>query len=273
VGRPLHRRRAARAGADAHGDRRHPRRAHPAAEAAARAQAEALEAEALEAAALEAAAREAAEAPPFYGPPLPEEVDPPPSADALTPAPPRPPPPGAADPVGAAGDARADARIDDRDDGDDAPPEADVAAIVVSLATASWADLYIDGERRGQVRMPMEIAVTPGAHTLTLRNAYAFDYNEPFEIAAGERLVFDGITLRKKPITVRFADSVDPECQILRNDNLIGQAVGTLTAGSLTLQDPDGWRALTLLCPGGTRQSFPMDKVLPGSIITLPADR
>jgi hypothetical protein len=148
------------------------------------------------------------------------------------------------------------------------PAAAADAELVVRLTEVGWAYVFVDGAEVGQVRQPLALTLSPGVHTLTLRNAWAQDYTTTFSVGAGERRQFD-VTLVKKPLQLRFSSELADDCA-LRVD---GQSMGGLggLGRALALHDPDSAHVVELGCPGvdPQRWDIPPGRV-PGSTITLP---
>ncbi|MCK6525865.1 PEGA domain-containing protein, partial [Myxococcota bacterium] len=149
-----------------------------------------------------------------------------------------------------------------------APAVAKDAELVVRLTEVGWAYVFVDGAEVGQVRQPLTLTMSPGVHTLTLRNAWAQDYTTTFSVSAGERRQFD-VTLVKKPLQLRFAADLADDCA-LRVD---GQSMGALggLGRALALHDPDSAHVVELACPDEDtmRWEIPPGRV-PGSTVTLP---
>ncbi|MBK9366025.1 MAG: protein kinase [Deltaproteobacteria bacterium] len=148
------------------------------------------------------------------------------------------------------------------------PPAARDAELIVRLTEVGWAYVFVDGAEVGQVRQPLTLTMSPGVHTLTLRNAWAQDYTTTFSVSAGERRQFD-VTLVKKPLQLRFSTELADDCA-LRVD---GQSMGALggLGRALALHDPDSAHVVELGCPEvePQRWDIPPGRV-PGSTITLP---
>ncbi|MCB9759038.1 MAG: protein kinase [Alphaproteobacteria bacterium] len=147
---------------------------------------------------------------------------------------------------------------------DEAPAE---ASVTVRLTQVTWADVFLDGERQGQVRDPLTLKLPPGSHTLTLTNPYVKDYTARFDVAAGEQKTFD-ITLVKKPVTATFVDTVDGGCAVRVDGQLMG-TVASLGRG-FDLQDPDVPHMIGLECPDGSEDLFTVKPREPGSVVLLP---
>lgn len=147
-------------------------------------------------------------------------------------------------------------------------PAARDAELVVRLTEVGWAYVFVDGAEVGQVRQPLTLTLTPGVHTLTLRNAWAQDYTTTFSVSAGERRQFD-VTLVKKPLQLRFAAELADDCA-LRVD---GQSMGALggLGRALALHDPDSAHVVELACPERDAQRWEISPGrVPGSTVTLP---
>ncbi len=73
------------------------------------------------------------------------------------------------------------------------PPKPPVAAPsapgTLAIASAPWAEVYVDGKQRGRTPYLKEVSLKPGRHTLELRNPGLPPHKESITIVSGERLV------------------------------------------------------------------------------------
>ncbi|MCB9791912.1 MAG: protein kinase [Alphaproteobacteria bacterium] len=148
-----------------------------------------------------------------------------------------------------------------------APPELEQATVTVRVTDLTWADAFLDGKKVGQVRQPLRLQVAPGPHVLLLTNTMSKDSTTRFEVGAGEQKEIE-VTLVKKPISVRFRASLDPDCDVIVDGETAGSIAGI--GGAFDLQDPDAAHMISLRCPNSDEQSFTVEPGRPGSQVMLP---
>jgi serine/threonine protein kinase len=168
--------------------------------------------------------------------------------------------------------------------GRSAPPEGDRAGSAAAVASVpdepgtvsvfvregAWAFVYVDGVQKGRTGEVGVMKVTPGKHTIELRNPMAVPYTRPFEVAPGEHIEIGVDELTPLPILGRFDPRLPDACHV----TLDGQPRGTLGAlgHALTITDPRGPHSLRVSCPEGPDfgQEVPANRQRPGSTFTVP---
>ncbi|MEC7948503.1 MAG: protein kinase [Myxococcota bacterium] len=148
-----------------------------------------------------------------------------------------------------------------------APPIPDTGTLLVAVQGGAWADIVIDGEKQGRTGGGA-INVTPGKHTLELRNPLAMPHRQSFEIAAGERreVVVDGLTPK---MVVQFASDLADDCVVV----LDGRAMGRVAAlgRNMDVPEPSRAHAMELSCPEGGPRAVSLPAGAPGSVVEVTA--
>ena len=133
------------------------------------------------------------------------------------------------------------------------PPAGD-ATLVVRGST--WAEVHLDGKKVGQWRHgpasnwvateENPLRVSPGDHTLSLRNPYSEPFDVPVTLIAGEHKEVT-VVLQRKPITFIVNTALPRDCLL----TVGGVAYGTVEqfSGSFTLREPDPATQLSFECP------------------------
>jgi len=155
------------------------------------------------------------------------------------------------------------------------PPKATLGQVRVSLSKTqeTWADIYIDGRRKGRIRgtSPKEYNLKPGSHTLKVANDYAIPIVHQIEVTAGEVLAFENIELQKRPISVRIRPDIPVDCTVTVN----GRARGPISKTSrvISIGRPKDIKTLEIQCPeDGSRYGPYADQAIPtpGSAVAFP---
>jgi len=144
----------------------------------------------------------------------------------------------------------------------------DAPAHVSVYVPESWGHIYIDGVYEGRTGARREpISVTPGTHTLTVKNDLAFPHEERFTVAPGEVLDITTPALQRRPATVVLSDTLDASCVI----TLDGAELGTVSSlgGAFSLDAPDQPHAVHILCPDGA-QDLTVGPLLGGESARIP---
>jgi serine/threonine-protein kinase len=148
-----------------------------------------------------------------------------------------------------------------------APPTPETGTLLVAVQGGAWADIVIDGETQGRTGAGA-IAVTPGKHTLELRNPLAMPHRQTFEIAAGERreVLVDRLTPK---MVVTFAEDLASDCVVVLDGRAMGR-VGELRR-RMDVADPGRDHAMELSCPGGGPREVALPSGAPGSVVEVTA--
>jgi hypothetical protein len=153
-------------------------------------------------------------------------------------------------------------------DPEQAPAASQVATVAVAVNGGAWATIEIDREPKGRTGSVGDIAVTPGKHTLTLKNPLAQPYTTTFEVAAGERKEIVVPELTPLPLTARLAGGFADTCVV----SVDGVSRGTLAAigRDIAIHDPRVPHAVELSCPEGVvvRRELPAN-ARPGSTVVI----
>ena len=135
-----------------------------------------------------------------------------------------------------------------------------------------WADVYIDGKSVGRTRgggSPLEVEVSPGAHTLKITNDYALAFEQDFDAVPGEAIAIEDITLQKRPVRIQLSASIPADCVLVFKGRDLG------TTGALgyqtSLAEASDADQLHIRCTDGTMMgpySFPT--ATPGEVLRWP---
>jgi len=138
---------------------------------------------------------------------------------------------------------------------------------VVVTVPGSWGDIFIDGEAHGRTGQRGDIAVTPGTHTLEIRNDHALPHQQSFTVEPGERRVIEVTGLQRKPVRFRLLDPPSPECVVMV-DGIERGTVATM-ANTIRVRSPERPHNLTLQCPGDTTLTKTLGPAAPGSLVPV----
>lgn len=148
-----------------------------------------------------------------------------------------------------------------------APPTPDTGALVVAIQGGAWADIVVDGAKLGRTGGGA-IDVTPGKHTLELRNPLAMPHRQSFEIAAGERreVLVDRLTPK---MVVQFSADLADDCVVV----LDGRAMGRVAelGRHMDVPEPSKGHSMQLSCPDGGPRAVALPSGAPGSVVEVTA--
>jgi hypothetical protein len=150
---------------------------------------------------------------------------------------------------------------------------ANASLVVVSITTA---DVWLDGEFVGKTRSGpptawvatrrAPLSVTPGHHTVVLKNAHAEDWVQEFDATAGQEVVFTA-NLERKPVTVVVHPGIPNDCTF---------TVGGMRYGTVGVQrefhlppDPTTGPIVVFTCGGKTVQAT-LSKTEGGETLIVP---
>ncbi|MCK6502629.1 serine/threonine protein kinase [Myxococcota bacterium] len=132
----------------------------------------------------------------------------------------------------------------------------------------SWGHIYIDGESKGRVPGLREpIQVSPGTHTLSVRNDLAYPHEEQFTIAPGETRNITTPALQRRPAVLHLAEALDPACTLALDGAPLG-AVETL-GRALELDQPERRHDVVITCPDRTTR-HQVGPLTAGETVRLP---
>ena len=147
-------------------------------------------------------------------------------------------------------------------------------ALVTVTVPSSWADIYIDGEKKGRTGQVREIKLFPGSHELRLENDFAIPYVQKFTISAGESRIIEVQSLQKKPSILVIPATFSSDCTIQLQNSQMGiekKDLGTLKSLNyqVKLSEPTYENIIELQCAGESLQKT-IKPHQPGSTIPLP---
>lgn len=136
------------------------------------------------------------------------------------------------------------------------PPESPQSPAEITISSARWAEVWIDGKRLGYTRKgpasdwvasaQRPLQLPPGEHHLSLRNDYSEPYEETFRVEPGEKRNFR-VDLRRKPVTFTVNTQMPRDCAV---------TVGTTRYasvkdfnGTFTLSEPAPDMPVVFDCP------------------------
>lgn len=134
------------------------------------------------------------------------------------------------------------------------PPDTREATLVIRGST--WAEVHLDGQKVGQVRQGPSsnwvateenpLKVSPGSHTLSMRNPHSEPFDLALTLAPGERKEVT-VELHRKPVTFIVNTALPRGCVL----TVGGVAYGTVeqSSGSFTLREPDPATLVSFDCP------------------------
>lgn len=148
-----------------------------------------------------------------------------------------------------------------------APPTPETGTLLVAVQGGAWADIVIDGAKQGRTGGGA-IQVTPGKHTLELRNPLAMPHRQTFEIAAGERreVLVDRLTPK---MVVQFSADLGADCVVVLDGRAMGK-VGEI-GRRMDVADPSRPHDMGLSCPGGGPRAVSLPSGAPGSVVEVTA--
>lgn len=135
------------------------------------------------------------------------------------------------------------------------PPPDPPAEILVRSTNATWGDIFIDDQRRGQTRDLDPILVPPGSYEIVVKSAFVKPVTLRVDVEPGER--FERlIDLELLPGEVEFREADYPtHCGVLLDGRMVG-TVGQLDR-VLRVSRPDIPHEVTVDCSGNvTRKAY-----------------
>jgi len=166
-------------------------------------------------------------------------------------------------------------REDDRSDREDLERRAgregadqpDPPASLLVTVPGSWGDIYIDGGLRGRTGSVGLISLTPGTHTLEIRNDHALPYRRKFSVAPGESKTIEVTSLQRKPARIRLTGASSGDCTVVVD----GVKRGTIAGMSsiINIREPDKAHELSVQCPDGTSHNRKLEPVSPGALVSV----
>lgn len=114
----------------------------------------------------------------------------------------------------------------------------------------SWGYIYVDGVNKGRTGAQDPIEVSPGTHTLTVKNPLALPHEQQFTVASGDTLHISTPELQHMPTTVTVGASVDGACTVWLDRVDLGSVAAL--GHRIELSDPEQRYQIDLDCPTGT---------------------
>lgn len=122
--------------------------------------------------------------------------------------------------------------------------------------TSTWADVYVDGRLVGQrgkgptsswvATKQAPLQLSPGEHTVTLRNPHAEPWEQRVSLSAGETRTIDEVELRRLPVHFTVNPQVPRDCRL----TVGGVAYGTVeVSSSFELKEPEPGTTVVFDCP------------------------
>ena len=129
----------------------------------------------------------------------------------------------------------------------------------------SYADIWIDGVKKGSTFDGKRFKLKPGTHKIRAENAYALPYETMITIIAGENYPLE-IVLQIKPAVIIIPDQLAQNC----SGELDGRILGDLKSNNFRVKilDPNKTHKFKLICQGKERV-FHISKLTPGAVVPL----
>ncbi len=150
---------------------------------------------------------------------------------------------------------------------------ANASLVVVSITTA---EVWLDGVRVGKTRSGpatdwvatrrAPLSVTPGHHTVVLKNTHAEDWVQEFDAVAGQEIVFTA-NLERKPVSVIVHSGIPKDCKYTVRGVPYG-SVDKMPRFDLP-PDPTSGSLVVFTCSGKTIQAT-LPKTEGGEILFVP---
>ena len=145
--------------------------------------------------------------------------------------------------------------------------EAKANGAVMVTVPGSWGDIFIDGRPYGRTGQVGEITVSPGTHTLEIRNDHALPHQQTFTVEQGERRVIEVTGLQRKPVRFRLIDAPSDACTV-KIDGIERGTVGSM-ANTIRVRAPERTHKLSLHCPDGSQYTKALSPAAPGSLVPV----
>ena len=163
--------------------------------------------------------------------------------------------------------ARAAERVRSPSPVEEAPPAVEPALLTI-VVPGTWADITIDGEKKGRTgRIDGAIQLEPGTHVLEVENDFSLPYVQSFTVGPAEERTIEVTSLQRKPTTVLFDASLDGACLLIVDEVTRGTLQGLDHRFQIT--EPDDPHVITLDCPDAAVQTWPVTSSIPGTELRL----